>query len=269
MENMTLQEEINVWLQEYKKSEDIKIKSQLRNLIVLACLPQVKKLSHSLARRSTDPVEDLIQVGSVGLLKAIDQYDENFGTSFKTYANYFITGEILHYLRDKAAMIRAPREIHELSFRINQLVEKLTGELHRSPTDIEIAQALEIPVKKVAEIAQIDRRKKMVSLDQIISSSNQADLSIVDNLVDSKYQDYLILQEDRIMLMEAINLLDNPSKELIRLSFFEDRKQNEIAKQFGVSQMQISRLIKKAVSELFELITASKKHGISTKTRMN
>ena len=78
---------------------------------------RLSKIFHGLARRSTDPIEDLVQVGSMGLLKAIDQYDTSVGASFKTYATYLITGEIRHYLRDKINMIRAPRELQELSFQ--------------------------------------------------------------------------------------------------------------------------------------------------------
>ncbi|MCK7485189.1 MAG: sigma-70 family RNA polymerase sigma factor [Bacillus subtilis] len=120
-EDFSSTEEINAWLREYKKASCPKVKNQLRNLIALAYLPFVKKISKGLARRATDPTEDIIQVGSLGLLKAIDQYDTKIGASFKTYATYFITGEIRHYLRDKSNMIRAPRELQELSLELISL----------------------------------------------------------------------------------------------------------------------------------------------------
>ena len=258
IEEIAASEDINLWLLEYKQTENALTKAQLRNVIVLAYLPFVKKISHGLARRSTDPVEDLIQVGCVGLLKAIDQFDIGVGTSFKTYATYLITGEIRHYLRDKGSMIRAPRELQELSFRVNQLVQKLTVQLGRPPTDLEIAEELEIPVNRVTEITESDRRKQMVSLDQVVSGNSDSELSLVDKLIDNKYQDYLMAQEDRIMLAEAVETLGESLREVIRLSFFEDMSQNEIAKKLGISQMQVSRRLKKALSELFVVITKKK-----------
>jgi len=259
IEELTLTEEINSWLQEYKKAENTKVKTQLRDLIVLAYLPFVKKIAYGLARRSTDPIEDLMQIGSVGLLKAIDQYDTNLGASFKTYATYLITGEIRHYLRDKGNMIRAPRELQELSFRINQLIQELTTKLSRIPTDLEISEVLEIPVNKVSEVTEVDRRKQMVSLDQVVSGSSESEQTFADRLVDDKYQDFLMAQEDRIMLGEAVELLSDSLKEVIKLSFFEDLSQNDIAKRLNISQMQVSRRLKKAIAELFRIITCNQK----------
>ena len=119
-------EQIQDWLVEYKKTTDEKTAKQLQNLIVVAAMPLVKRIACGLARRATDPVDDLIQVGSVGLLKSVDLYNPDLGTKFKTYATYLITGEIRHYLRDKASMIKAPREIQELAFRINNIVKKIS-----------------------------------------------------------------------------------------------------------------------------------------------
>jgi RNA polymerase sigma-B factor len=257
-EDYATPDEINSWIQEYKTADDARIKAQLRNLIVLAYLPFVKKISYGLARRNTDPVEDLVQVGSVGLLKAIEQYNNSLGASFRTYATYLITGEIRHYLRDKASMIRAPRELQELSFRINQIINVLTVKLDRAPTDAEIAGELEIPVNRVAEVNEIDRRKYMVSLDQVVSGANENEQSLIERLIDDKYVDFQIAQEDRIMLIEAIEQLEDGLKEVVKFSFFNDMSQSEISKQLGISQMQVSRKLKKATTELFKIITANR-----------
>lgn len=262
-ENILDIDEINSWLKEYKKTEDKTIRSQLRNLITVAYLPFVRKISHGLARRSTDPVEDLIQVGSVGLLKAIDQYDNSMGSSFKTYSTYLITGEIRHYLRDKSSMIRAPRELQELSFRINQITQDLTVKLGKTPSELEVASELQIPVSRVSEITEIDRRKQLVSLDQVISKNNDCEQMLVDKLIDNKYQDYLTAQEDRIMLAEAVESLEEQLKQVIKMNFFEDLSQNQIAQELGISQMQVSRRIRKALNELFTIITNKKKSKVS------
>lgn len=254
-------EEIKVWIKEFNKATDLKVKKQIKNLIVLYYLPLVKKIAYGLARRNTDPIEDIIQVGNLGLIKAVDQYNNNLGASFKTYATYLITGEIRHYLRDKVTMIRAPRELQELCIRLHTLVEKLKFSLGRSPTEIEIANELQMPVSKVSEIFEADRRKQLVSLDQLVFNNLETEQSLVDRLVDNKYQDYQNLMEERMMLCDAVNMLNPNLKEVVILSFFEDLNQSEIAKRIGVSQMQVSRRIKKATSELFKIISTQLKNS--------
>lgn len=251
-------DEITTWLNEYKNSKDPKVKAQLKNLIVLAFLPVVKKISHGLARRNTDPIDDLLQVGSLGLLKAIDFYNPTMGASFKTYATHLITGEIRHYLRDKSTMIRAPREVQELSFRINQIIQRLSAETGETPSDLDIALELCIPLSKVTEVIDIDRRKKIISLDQVITGSNDGEQSLADKLVDNKYQDYLKNQEDRIMILDAVKALDPQHQEVIQYIFFEDKNQMEVARTLGISQMQVSRKLKKALNELFDIIVSKK-----------
>ncbi len=247
-------QEIDNWIREYKNTKNSRKKEQFRKFIVIACLPLVKKISHGLARRNTDPVEDLIQVGSVGLLKSIDNYDPDQGSSFKTYATYLITGEIRHYLRDKSSMIRAPRELQELSYRVNQIVQKLTSELGETPTDLEIAGMLQIPIQRINEVTEIDRRKNTVSLDYISSSNSESEQPLIERLVDNNYQEKINRQEIKIILTDAVEMLEDDLKKVIHMSFFKDMSQQEIADKLGISQMQVSRKIKKALVELFTII---------------
>lgn len=247
-------QDIDYWIKEYKNTKIGPVKEQLRKFIVIACTPLVKKISHGLARRNTDPIEDLIQVGSVGLLKAIDNYDLSQGSSFKTYATYLITGEIRHYLRDKSSMIRAPRELQELSYRVNQIIQKLTVELGETPSDLEIAGMLQVPVQRINEVTEVDRRKNTVSLDYISSSNNESEQPLIERLVDNNYQEKIDRQEIKIILTDALELLDEDLQKIIHMSFFKDMSQQEIADAMGISQMQVSRKIKKALSELFSII---------------
>jgi len=251
-------EEINIWLNKYRETTDEKVKKQVKNLIILAFLPLVKKIAHGLARRNTDPIEDIVQVGSLGLIKAVEQYNNRYGASFKTYATYLITGEIRHYLRDKIAMIRAPRELQELSIRLNNIMEKLKTTLERPPTELEIAAELQMPLNKINEVFEVDRRKQLISLDQLAFNNSESEQSLVDLLIDNKYQSYQNLQEERLMLYDAVKTLPEHLQEIIDLSFFQDLNQNEIAKKIGISQMQVSRRIKKATSELFKIISSQK-----------
>lgn len=257
--SIPIQEPYKDLLVDYISCQNPQEKAQIKNKILETYLPLVKKISHGLARRSTDPVEDLIQVGSVGLLKAIDQFDPKAGANFKTYATYLITGEIRHYLRDKATVIKAPRELQELSFRINTIIQNLTTKLNRPPSDLEIAESLDIPVERIIEAADVNKRKQLLSLDQMISPNSDGEQFLVDKLIDHKYQEYLLAQEDRIMLSEAIERLPDHLKEVIKLTYYNDYSQSKIAEILGVSQMQISRRLRKAISELYLIITKKTK----------
>lgn len=241
-------------ISQYTSCKDEKQRKIIKQKIAAECLPEVKKLARSLARRNTDPIEDLIQVGCVGLLKAIDHFCKNHKTTFKTYATYFITGEIRHYLRDKVSMVRAPRELQELAFRINQIVEQLSKELKRTPTADEIAARLSVPVSKVNEVVQVERRKSHVSLDNNLTFFN-SEVALADFLIDDKIQENLTLKEEKVILMDAIDMLEPKYKEVIKMSFFQDMNQNQIAEEIGVSQMQVSRRIKKALDKLAEILT--------------
>jgi RNA polymerase sigma-B factor len=249
------QDQIHYWLTLYTDSRD----PSLRDNIIQASLPLVKRIAYGLARRSTDPVEDLIQVGSIGLIKAVDQFKPDAGAKFQTYATHLITGEIRHYLRDKTAMIRAPRELQELSFRINRLVQNLTARLGREPSDSEIAHELEIPVSRVNEAYEVDRRRTLISLDQALSNDVGSEQSLIDTLIDGRYQNTQLAKEDGFMLTEAIKDLREGLKEVVQLTFFEDLSQTEVARRLGISQMQVSRRLRAATSELYRIITQNKK----------
>ncbi len=257
------QDQIHRWLLDYSQTRD----PALRDKIIQSSLSLVKRIAYGLARRSTDPVEDLIQVGSIGLIKAVDQFKPDAGAKFQTYATHLITGEIRHYLRDKTAMIRAPRELQELSFRINRLVQNLTAKLGREPSDTEIASELQIPVARVNEAYEVDRRRTLISLDQALSNDAGSEQSLIDTLVDGRYQSNQIAKEDRFMLAEAIKHLRDGLREVVQLTFYEDLSQTEVARRLGISQMQVSRRLRAATAELYKIITQAKRAANANKAR--
>jgi RNA polymerase sigma-B factor len=244
-------------LGDYKKTQDKKI----RDKIVDENFNLVKKIAHGLARRSTDPVDDLIQIGSIGLIKAIDYFKPEAGAKFTTYATHLITGEIRHYLRDKTSMIRAPRELQELSFRINKIVQKLKTEFGRDPTDLEIAQVLQdVKKHKIQEAYEVDRRRTLVSLDQTLSPNSGAsdnDTYLVDTLMDIKEHKRSNTREDFFMVQEMLKKLKQPLAEIIEMIYFKDIPQAEVAQTLGISQMQVSRRLKKATASLQELMNGN------------
>ena len=255
MDDNTLSiEEVSLWLDEYKNTQEDKTKKKLKELVVLACMPIVQKVARSLARRSTDPVEDIIQVGSLGLVKAIDLYNPEISKNFKSYATYLITGEIRHYLRDKTTIIRAPREIKELSFRVHKLTLELTEKVGHAPSAKDIALALEMPQEKVEECNNLDRRTTTISIDQIIGNDENS-VSLVEKIEDESQSEAFNSYENRMILDEAISKLDELERQLVILNYYEGLNQREISEKLNISQMQVSRKLKKAISKLFEIIS--------------
>ncbi len=252
-------EEIGEWLKLYKSTNDEKQKKHLQNIIALAAMPLVKKIARGLARRNTDPVEDIIQVGSVGLVKAIQLYNPKVSENFKTYATYLITGEIRHYLRDKVSMIKAPREIYELAYRVNKLMQKLKDEHGNEPSEFMLAEELGTSVGKIKEVIDVERRKQTISLDQVINTGNDESLSLFDKIADDNHYNLESFQEDKILIKDAINKLDVKLQEVVIMNYFEDMSQTQIAGKLGISQMQVSRRLKKALNMLLNILSEKEK----------
>lgn len=239
-------------LKDYVVETDATARDTLRGKIVTHCLPYVQRIARGLARRGNDPVDDLIQVGCLGMMKALDKYNPLAGSRFKTYATYLITGEIRHYLRDKAAIIKAPRQVYELYYRMNQIVQRLTEEYERTPTDLEIAEALQCPIGAVADISAVERRRNMLSLDQFISGldGSAGETQYVERLVDEKSAEALQHREDRLLLEQALAQLKPELRSVVEMTYYEDMSQMEIARILGISQMQVSRRLRKALDIL-------------------
>lgn len=244
--------DLDEMLRRYLLTEmDNQSREKLRDQIVSRVMPYVKKIAHGLARRSSDPVEDLIQVGNIGLLKAVEKFNPLVGSSFKTYATYFITGEIRHYLRDKTSMIKAPRQMYELYYRINQLIAKLTEQLGRTPTDIEIADELQCPVNKITQAQDIERRRLPVSLDQFMVNDNGGNETVyLERLVDQNQTEFTETYENRMVVERAMATLKEDLRDVVKMTYYEDLSQTEIAERLGISQMQVSRRLRKALELL-------------------
>ena len=252
-------EEIAEWLNLYKTTTDEKQKKHLQNVIVLASMPLVKKIARGLARRNTDPVEDIIQVGSVGLVKAIQLYNPKVSKNFKTYATYLITGEIRHYLRDKVSMIKAPREIYELAYRVNKLMQELKDADGNEPSESILAEELGTSVGKIKEVIDVERRKQTISLDQVITTGADESLSLFDKIADDNHYNLETFQEDKILIKDAIQKLDEKLQKVVIMNYFEDLSQTQIAAKLGISQMQVSRRLKKALGMLLNILSEKEK----------
>ena len=247
-------EKIYLYLTQISQTTSDAEKKKLRNEVVTEAIPLVKKIALHLARRSTDPIEDILQVGILGLIKAVKMFNTSVSTNFKTYATYFITGEIRHYLRDKASMIKAPREIYELAYRVNKIMKEMQDSDGEIPTEKELAEELKTPVGKIREVMDVERRRYVMSLDQILSYTDSDGQTLSEKIPNTNYSSLTEYQENKIMLKEALEKLDDDLREIIKMNFLQDISQTKIAEMLGISQMQVSRKIKKALNQLFTII---------------
>lgn len=254
---INLEDELNDLLLQYKNCTDTKKKKILHIKIVELALVYVKKIVSAPAYKNYNLQEDLFQVGSIGLMKAIDFFDLNKNTKFKTYATYFIKGEIKHYLRDKASFIKPPREIQELSYKISTASREL-NESGKDGSSIElIAEHLGISAQKIENVLSLDIGQEILSLDQ--NQSDEEDLSLMEKIPDGDYKDFLANSENRLMLHSALSRLPQEMKQILIMNYFEDINQKEISEKLGLSPMQVSRKIKKALSKLYELVNETEK----------
>lgn len=240
----------------YKSCTDEKKKRMLHISIVEIGMQFVKKIAGNISIQSKISNEDLVQVGSIGLIKAIEFFNPDKNTKFKTYASYFIRGEIKHYLRDKASIIKAPRELQELVFKISSAVKLLKGKGIEEPSEDQIADVVGVSQQKIHEVMEIELCKTTLSLDQATSSVDDDDLALIDKIPSGDYQEFMNSYENKIMLAEAIKKLPKDLQEIVEMSYYQDLNQREISEKIHISQMQVSRRLKKALSKMYEIITS-------------
>lgn len=247
-------EDLDEQILTYKECKDEKKKRMLHINIVENGMFLVKKIAGNISAQSGISNEDLVQVGSIGLIKAIEFFNPDKNTRFKTYASYFIRGEIKHYLRDKASIIKAPRELQELVFKISTAVKQLKEDGFEDPTEEQIAEAVGVSVKKIHEVMELELCKSTLSLDQAISSVDDDDLTLIDKIPSGDYQEFMNSYENKLMLAAAIKKLPKDLQEIVEMSYYQDLNQREISEKINISQMQVSRRLKKALSKMYEII---------------
>ncbi len=223
----------------------------------LTYTPLIKRVVRSFARRANDPFDDLFQVGSIGLIKAMGLFNFKVHANFKSYATYFVTGEIKHYLRDKSSMIKAPRQMKELSYRLNKIIEELTKELGEPPTNEEIAIRLNIKDDKVKEVIDLERRITPISIDSLVNFDDEDETSreITSANAVNEHKEMLKNFENKMILKEAIEGLDVELQKIINMAFLEGYTQSQIAQKLNMAPMNVSRKMKKALSKLLKIIT--------------
>ena len=219
---------------------------RLRDELAIAHLNLARFLAAKFANRG-EPLDDLVQVGTVGLLKAIDRFDLERGVEFTTYATPTIVGEIKRYFRDKGWAVKVPRRLQELNLAVNRTGDKLALELGRSPTVAELALHLSATEEEILEAQELGQAYNLLSLDSEVSGDgDRKTLSDTVGVSDAG----LNLLEDRANLERAFTVLNGRERVIIYLRFYESISQTEIARRLNVSQMHVSRLQAKALDKL-------------------
>jgi RNA polymerase sigma-B factor len=210
-------------------------------------LPLARKLARRYERAS-EPLEDLIQVASLGLLKAIDRFDPDRGDAFSSYAVPTILGEIKRHFRDAGWAVHVPRGLQERVLEVNAAVERLSRDLGHSPSPQQVALKLQIPVEQVLEAMEAGGAYDTVSLDGPRRSSDDEVGTVADSLghTDERFE----LMEERATIDRGLKALPERERTILYLRFAEGLTQAEIGERVGMSQMHVSRLIRRAIDRL-------------------
>lgn len=195
-------------------------------------------------------VDDLFQVGCIGLMKAIDNFDLGQNVKFSTYAVPMIIGEIRRYLRDNNP-IRVSRSLRDIAYKALQIRDQLTNRLNREPTIMEISNELNIPKEDV--VFALDAIQDPVSMFEPVYQDGGDPIYVMDQISDDRTKDAQWLEE--IALQEGLGRLNDREKMILSMRFFEGKTQMEVADEIGISQAQVSRLEKAAIQQMNRYIT--------------
>jgi RNA polymerase sigma-B factor len=217
----------------------------LRAALIERHLPLVTFMARKFADRG-EPLDDLIQVGTIGLIKAIDRFEISKGFEFSTFATPTIVGEIKRHFRDKTWAVRVPRRLQELGASVTKATTELTQKLDRSPTPKEIAKHLGITVDDVAEALESNAAYSTVSLD--VTSETSTSIGETFGALDEALEGV----EYRESLKPLLAQLDDREKRILQMRFFDNLSQSQIATELGISQMHVSRILNKVLTHLRE-----------------
>jgi RNA polymerase sigma-B factor len=211
-------------------------------------------LARNLARRyagAREPFDDLLQVASLGLVKAIDRFDIDRGAAFSSFAVPTILGELKRYFRDLGWSVHVPRGAQEQALKVQEAQERLTTRTGRPPTVSELAEYLELSIENVLDGLETAAAHHSASLDAPREDGDEESGSLVDVFgeVDGRYE----LVEETVTISVAARQLSARERKVLTLRFVDDLTQTQIAQQIGVSQMQVSRILRRALNQLREL----------------
>ena len=231
----------------YKEEGDEEAREQL----IVSHVNLVRYIAAKFKNRG-EPLDDLIQVGTIGLIKAIDRFDPSRGLEFTTYATPTIMGEIKRHFRDKGWTIRVPRRLQELSAKVNSATDELTAQLQRSPSIEEVADYLGTTADEVLEAMESSSAYSSVPLEGQGNNEEDDAPSVIDRY--ASVDGDLEASDDRMVLEEVIGEFPEADQQAIRMRFIDGMTQVEIAKRLGISQVQVSRMLRRALRRIQDKI---------------
>jgi len=237
-------------LREYQQSPS----AQIRNEIVELNYGLVRKEAHYWTNQCTESYDDLLQVGCIGLIRAIERFELSKGIAFSSFAIPYIRGEIQHYLRDKGVMVRIPRRWLALQQQAVGVSRNLREKYNRQPTDAEVAAALDISLAQWQEVKLAWTNRSPLSLDTPTQEGDDDSGSLGDTVPDQQYFSFQLAQEDQIRLQEALVQLEQRTHEVLKFVFFYDLTQKEVAERLGISVVTVSRRLKQGLASLKQLM---------------
>lgn len=218
--------------------------AEAMNMLIEANLPLVTSISKKFINRGYD-YEDIYQIGCMGLVKAINNFDDNYNVKFSTYAVPMIIGEIKRFLRDDG-IIKVSRNVKSLAKKLHFDKEALTKKLNRDPSIEELAEFSGMNKEEI--LFALESSASMQYLYEVIHQDDGAPVLLIDKLSENAAEDKNLTE--KIALKEALNNLDTKSRQIIILRYFKDKTQIQVAKMLGISQVQVSRIEKKVLGEM-------------------
>jgi RNA polymerase sigma-B factor len=220
-----------------------------REQLVERFLPLARQLARRY-QRGGEQLDDLVQVASLGLLKAIDRFDPARETAFSSFAVPTILGELKRHFRDKGWSVRVPRDLQELAVKVDRVADDMSRELGRAPTPVELAERTGVTLEQVLEAREASAAYRAVSLDRPRTDDEEDGDSYADAVGDE--DPGFRLAEASATVERLMRVLSDREREVLRLRFEEDLTQSEIGARVGVSQMHVSRLIRQSIARLRE-----------------
>ena len=241
-------EELRALHRLYRETTDLAEKERIREQLVNAYHDFVYFLARKFQNRG-EPLDDIVQVGYLGLIKAIERFDPDLGFEFTTFATLTVAGEIKRHFRDKGTAIRFPRRLQELHQSVVRVNEQMKNELGREPTVGELAERLGVTPDDVTEAMEIGPAYMPLSLDQPVASGDGQDSRAIAEQIGSADPE-LERVEMRDVLDRAMEHLTPRERAIMAMRFYEQMSQSEIARRLGISQMHVSRLQRAALEQL-------------------
>lgn len=237
-------------LQAYRANPTVRLRNKLVNLNI----GLVRREAYHWKNQCQESFEDLMQVGSIGLINAIERFDVSKGNAFSSFAVPYIKGEIQHYLRDKSPTVRMPRAWLATYNQGCKFIRNRRTETGREPSSHEVAEHLTITVHEWYDIKLACQNRSPISLDTPIDQSEDSSTSIGDLVTDQKYQSFQLAQEDNLRLQQALDLLEDRTREVVEFVFLKEFTHREVAETLGISAVTVSRQLKKGLIALKKIL---------------